>query len=119
MIPTIHIKRIYEPSDKTDGFRILVDRLWPRGMKKEDAEVDLWMKEAAPSASLRKWFGHDPARWKEFEKKYKGELTNSETIHEMIAELKKHKTITFLYSARDQQHNQALVLQDFVKGLLK
>jgi len=110
----LKIKRVYEKPDAKDGFRILVDRLWPRGMTKEKAAVDLWLKEVAPSTELRKWFNHDPEKWKEFQKKYREELKNN---HEAVSSLKGHAkkgTVTLLYGAKDEIHNEALVLKDLV-----
>jgi uncharacterized protein YeaO (DUF488 family) len=115
---TILLKRVYEPMEKSDGFRVLVDRLWPRGLKKETAHLDVWMKEVAPSSDLRKWFSHDPGKWIEFSKEYKAELKKSFQAAELIRYCKKHKTVTLLYSAKDEEHNQALVLQRFIKGVL-
>lgn len=108
----IKLKRIYEPySSSEDGYRILVDRLWPRGVSKENAHLDLWLKDIAPSTELRKWFGHDPKKWKEFEKRYKEELRNKQELISRIKQLEKeHRQITFLYGARDESHNQAVVL---------
>jgi uncharacterized protein YeaO (DUF488 family) len=107
----IKIKRVYEKTTKEDGWRVLVDRLWPRGMKKEYAHVDVWMKDVAPSDALRKWFGHDPEKWSEFQKKYRSELAKKK---ELVAELKKmareHETLTLLFGAKDEEHNQAVVL---------
>jgi uncharacterized protein YeaO (DUF488 family) len=112
----IRIKRVYEKSSKEDGWRVLVDRLWPRGMKKEDAKIDLWMKEIAPSDALRKSFRHDALKWPDFLKKYKAELKKKE---QWLAELKKlekqHGTLTLLYGARDPEHNQAVVLAKALK----
>src|SRR6185312_246428 len=110
----ILIKRIYESGDKQDGFRILIDRLWPRGIKKKDAKIDAWLKEAAPSSSLRKWFDHDVAKWHEFIKKYKAELKHLDALNELKNLKKQHKTITLLYSARDTEHNNAVVLQSLL-----
>lgn len=110
----ILIKRIYEPSAKSDGFRVLVDRLWPRGISKEAAKLDLWLPDLGPSTALRQWFNHDPARWKEFLRRYHAELQNK---NELVAELKgqaKKGTVTLLYSAKDEQHNQAVSLQSFL-----
>lgn len=115
---TIFIKRVYHPRKRSDGFRVLVDRLWPRGLKKEIANVDVWMKEIAPSANLRKWFNHKPEKWIEFSNKYKDELKKASAVQELIQYCKKHKTITLLYGAKDEEHNQALVLQQFVNSLL-
>jgi uncharacterized protein YeaO (DUF488 family) len=112
----IKVKRIYDHYDKEDGYRILVDRLWPRGISKEKAQVDLWLKEIAPSTELRKWFGHDPERWEEFEKRYKKELENKSDLLLQLKELKNsHKQITLLYGARDTEHNQAIVLLQMLK----
>ena len=109
---TIKIKRVYEPPDKDDGIRILVDRLWPRGLTKEKAHVDLWLKEIAPSTDLRKWFDHDPNKWKEFQKRYLNELKeNRDQIRLLKQELDKG-LVTRVYGAKDQEHNEALVLQD-------
>lgn len=108
---TIKIKRVYETPEKDDGTRILVDRLWPRGLTKEKARVDLWLKEIAPSTELRKWFSHDPAKWTEFQIRYKTEIKNNP---EPLALLKKEITkgpATLLYGAKDEQHNEAQVLQ--------
>jgi uncharacterized protein YeaO (DUF488 family) len=112
----LKLKRIYDPVRKEDGFRILVDRLWPRGQNKQDAAVDLWLKDIAPSTELRKWFNHDPAKWSEFQKKYKKEL---ETNHDGVSRLKKYLAagdVTLLFAAKDEAHNQAVVIKDFVSG---
>jgi uncharacterized protein YeaO (DUF488 family) len=112
----IRVKRVYEAAKKEDGYRVLVDRLWPRGMKKEAAKIDLWMKDVAPSDKLRKSFHHDPMKWPGFHKKYQEELKKKE---EWIAELKKlekeHGTVTLLFGARDTEHNQAVVLAEALK----
>jgi uncharacterized protein YeaO (DUF488 family) len=111
----IKIKHAYETSEVSDGFCILVDRLWPRGIKKEDAHFDVWLKEIAPSAELRKWFNHEAEKWKEFNKKYKAELKSSAALEELLALVKKHKTITLVYGAKDEEHNQAVVLKEFLE----
>lgn len=112
----VKIKRVYEKASKEDGWRVLVDRLWPRGMKKEAAHIDVWMKEVAPSDGLRGWFGHDPARWAEFQKKYRSELTKKkELVAELNAMEKKHGLVTLLFGAKDEQHNQAVALAGFLK----
>lgn len=107
----IHVKRVYETPKKEDGYRVLVDRLWPRGMKKEAAKIDLWMKDVAPSDALRKSFHHDAMKWPIFEKKYQAELKNKK---DSLAELKKlekeHGTLTLLFGARDPEHNQAIII---------
>jgi uncharacterized protein YeaO (DUF488 family) len=110
----IRLKRIYEPFVKSDGYRVLVDRLWPRGMKKEKAHVDQWMKEAGPSNELRKWFDHDPEKWKSFQVKYHKELRKSEAFKELMNLVAEHKVITLLYSAKDEEHNQAVALKGFI-----
>ncbi|MGN6616661.1 MAG: DUF488 domain-containing protein [Ilyomonas sp.] len=115
----IKIKRVYDTAEKTDGFRILVDRLWPRGIKKENAHVDVWMKEVAPSTELRKWFDHDPEKWKQFFSDYTKELKHSNTVKELADQIKQHNVVTLLYAAKDEQHNQAVVLQKFLQVLLK
>jgi uncharacterized protein YeaO (DUF488 family) len=109
----IKIKRVYEKAEAADGFRVLVDRLWPRGMKKEAAKIDLWMKEVAPSDGLRKSFGHDVKKWPDFQRKYRAELKRKT---DLLAELRKkeeeHGTLTLLFGARDPEHNQAVVLAE-------
>lgn len=109
----MNIKRVYDKPEKEDGRRILVDRVWPRGLTKDKASVDLWLKDIAPSTELRKWFDHDPAKWQEFRKRYKQELKeNNEQVSVLKEELKKGK-ITLVYGAKDEKHNQALVIQEF------
>ena len=108
----IRIKRVYEPPDKHDGRRILVDRLWPRGLTKENADIDLWLKDIAPSTELRKWFGHKPDRWEEFKEQYLAELkSNSEQIRLLKQELDKG-IVTLVYGAKDERYNQAVVIQE-------
>ena len=113
----IKIKRVYEKTAKEDGWRVLVDRLWPRGIKKELAHVELWMKDVAPSDALRKWFGHEPDKWNEFRKRYRAEL---EKKKDLVAELKKlekeHGTLTLVFSAKDESHNQAVVLAEALRN---
>lgn len=106
----IKTKRVYEAKYSDDGFRVLVDRLWPRGVSKEKAGVDLWLKEVAPSNELRKWFNHDPAKWSEFQKRYRAELKDDAALEELKELAKKHKALTLLYAAKDEQYNQAVVL---------
>ena len=111
----IRAKRVYEPPDKSDGFRVLVDRLWPRGLSKDAAQVDLWMKEIAPSAELRKWFAHDRAKWPEFTRRYREELaTRQELVAELLACSKKGG-VTLLFAAQDEACNNAAVLLDYLK----
>ncbi|KAA1184445.1 DUF488 domain-containing protein [Rhizobium tropici] len=113
---SVHIKRIYEPADKHDGKRILVDRLWPRGIAKNDAHVDVWLKDIAPSPDLRRWFGHDPNKWDEFRRRYRDELKkNCKAVMELKDQIG-HQTATLLYGAKDSEHNHALVLMDFITG---
>ena len=111
----IKVKRIYEPYLETDGYRVLVDRLWPRGIKKEEARIDKWLKDISPSTQLRKWFDHDPAKWQQFLMKYHGELNNTDILNELRTEMHKHKTITLLYAAKDEEHNNAVALLKFLK----
>lgn len=112
----IKIKRIYEEPLEADGFRILIDRLWPRGVSKEKAKIDLWLKEIAPSDELRKWFSHDPEKWTDFKDKYKIELADKlESIKKIKEIKKKEKIVTLLYAAKDEEHNNAIVLKEFLK----
>ena len=112
----IQLKRVYEPYSKEDGYRILVDRLWPRGLTKEKAKVDLWLKDIAPSIELRKWFGHDPKKWEGFRDKYRRELKDRKILISQLKDSeKKYGKITLLYGARDTQHNEALVLIDILR----
>ena len=112
----IKMKRAYEVPEKSDGFRVLVDRLWPRGVSKEKAAVDLWLKDVAPSNELRKWFGHDPAKWPEFGRKYAAELKdNPEAVNTLRGLAKEHKTLTLVYAAKDEEHNEAA----YLKGVLE
>lgn len=112
----ITIKRIYEKPLEADGYRILIDRLWPRGVSKENAKIDLWLKEIAPGDELRKWFSHDREKWNDFKKKYKLELRDNLESVKIIKEIEeKEKTITLLYAAKDEEHNNAIVLKEFLK----
>ena len=105
------LKRIYDVAEPSDGYRVLVDRIWPRGVSKEKAGIDLWIKEIAPSYQLRKWFAHDAKRWIEFQKRYRDELRAKAALTEQLRELeKRHRTVTLIYSARDDRHNQAVAL---------
>ncbi len=114
------IKRIYEPQAPGDGTRVLVDRLWPRGLTKAEAHVDLWLKDIAPSAELRKWFGHDPERWDEFQRRYAAELDERAAALEELREPVAAKgPVTLLYSAHDQEHNQAVALAGYLKSKWK
>jgi uncharacterized protein YeaO (DUF488 family) len=110
------VKRVYAAAEPADRYRILVDRVWPRGVSKEKARIDLWMKEIAPSDQLRKWFGHEPKRWVEFQKRYRKDLKTKPQLIDQLREFeKKHGTVTLIYSARDEQRNQAVVLCAFLQ----
>lgn len=112
----IYTKRIYEKADSQDGTRILVDKIWPRGISKQNAKIDGWWKDVAPSDTLRKWFHHDPQRWGEFKELYKQELrTNSKTIEQLVAEVDRNEPLTLLYGARDKEHNHARVLKEYIE----
>ena len=115
----IKIKRVYEKFSKSDGKRFLVERLWPRGFKKEDLKMDAWLKEIAPSAELRKWFGHVPNRWEGFRKRYKTELSEKKFLLDVLLKEARSNTVTLLYSARDMEHNGAIVLKEYLEELLK
>ncbi|MGH9738134.1 MAG: DUF488 domain-containing protein [Candidatus Acidiferrales bacterium] len=116
-IAVFKLKRIYESFEAQDGYRVLVDRIWPRGMSKETARIKLWMKEIGPSDALRKWFGHNPVRWPEFQKRYRRELKKNTELIDRLRELdKKYGTVTLLYSARDDRRNQAVVLCAFLRS---
>jgi len=110
----ILVKRVYEPAAKSDGFRVLVDRLWPRGLSKSEAKLDLWLPDLGPSTALRQWFNHDPARWSEFQRRYHAELKGKTALLATIKELAKTSPVALLYSAKDEQHNQAVALQSFL-----
>jgi uncharacterized protein YeaO (DUF488 family) len=111
---TIQLKRVYEAPSKSDGTRILVDRLWPRGLTKEKARVDLWLKEVAPSNELREWFAHDPAKWPEFKARYKAELKHNASQLALLKQAITRGDATLLYGAKDTEHNEAVVLQDLL-----
>lgn len=110
----VTLKRAYEPAEATDGTRILVDRLWPRGVSKERAALDQWMKEIAPTTELRKWFGHDPHRWVEFCRRYADELHQNADLLGELRSLARQGPVTLVYSAHDQIHNDAIVLRDVI-----
>lgn len=112
---TVRIKRIYEPPAAEDGLRILVDRIWPRGLSKQKAKLDYWQKDIAPSTALRKWFAHKPEHWAEFRRRYSAELAANPALAELKARLKNHRA-TLLYGARDTEHNQAVVLVAFLSA---
>jgi uncharacterized protein YeaO (DUF488 family) len=111
----VHIKRIYDEPARSDGCRVLVDRIWPRGIKKRDAALDDWARELAPSTELRKWFGHDPKRWPEFRKRYRFELRQRASQLNALRQRAAHRRVTLLYGARDRQFNQAVVLKELIQ----
>ena len=110
----LRLKRAYEPPLPDDGVRVLVDRLWPRGVRKADAAIDRWMKEVAPSTELRRWFGHDARRWPEFRRRYTEELRQHTALLDELRDLARHNTVTLVFGARDEEHNDAVVLRDFL-----
>jgi len=112
----IAIKRAYEQPSPDDGFRILVDRLWPRGLSKKDAHIDLWLKDIAPSAELRKWFAHDPAKWAEFQRRYRAELKRKQQLLDTIKTQARKTRVTLIYGAKDKEHNDAVVLLETLQG---
>ena len=112
----IALKRVYEKPSPEDGMRILVDRLWPRGLTKERAAVDLWLKDVAPSTELRKWFGHEPSKWEQFQIRYRKELLENKDDLKMLTEKSKENKVTLLYGARDEEHNEAQVLKRILEG---
>lgn len=114
----VQVKRIYEPVEKTDGKRILVDRLWPRGVKKEAAHLDEWMKDVAPSANLRKWFNHDVVKWHEFTARYTLELMHNPAVKFLQQLADENPLVTLLYAAHDEQYNHALVLRQFIQSAM-
>ena len=115
----LRIKRVYEPQTRSDGRRILVDRLWPRGLSKKKAAVDEWMKDIAPSAELRRWFGHDPRRWPEFKRRYRHELRAHEDLLRDISARASRGPVTLVYGARDEAHNDAVVLAAAIRARVK
>ena len=110
----IRVKRIYEPPEPADGYRLLVDRLWPRGVSRESASLDAWMREVAPSSELRRWFGHDASRWQEFKRRYAVELGTRQNLVAEILSLARDRSVTLIYSARDRSHNQAVALAEYL-----
>ena len=116
-MPTINLKRIYEEPEKSDGFRVLVDRLWPRAMTKERAAIDEWEKDLAPSPGLRKWFAHDPAKWKEFQKRYKEELGKNDYVETFVNKHRASKKLTLLYAGKDEDHTHAVMLKNYLEPL--
>jgi len=116
----LKIKRVYEGKEASDGKRILIDRLWPRGISKDEADLDAWQKELAPSTALRQWFGHDPKKWEEFKKRYRKELAGPESkkLLEDIACTAERHNVTLIYSAKDTEHSDVLVLEELIAGLM-
>lgn len=112
----IKLKRVYEEPSSMDGVRVLVERLWPRGLTKKRAAIDLWLKEVAPSPELRKWFGHDPARWEQFQKRYRRELRERTDAIRQLRQKVKKGTVTLVYAARDEEHNGAVALKKHLQG---
>jgi uncharacterized protein YeaO (DUF488 family) len=112
----IRLKRAYEPPAQSDGVRVLVDRLWPRGLRKENAELDEWMKDIAPSSELRKWFNHDPERWEEFVMRYRCELAGNAALAGRLVELAQKGRLTLVYGAKDEKHNNAAALKAFLEA---
>ncbi len=115
LLMQIRLKRAYEKAEPMDGTRVLVDRLWPRGVKKEDAGIDAWLKEIAPGDDLRKWFGHDPDKWDTFKKRYIGELEKNEEAVKMLREILERGRVTLIFGAKDEQHNNAVVLKQYME----
>ncbi|MCS3903210.1 uncharacterized protein YeaO (DUF488 family) [Methylohalomonas lacus] len=120
MSTRIASKRIYAPSEPGDGCRVLVDRIWPRGVRKADAAIDHWLKDVAPSKTLRQWFGHDPERFAEFRRRYQTELDNNrDAVDELIDLARQNSALTLIYAARDSEHNHAVVLADYLQQQLE
>jgi len=113
---SIRLKRVYEKAGGHDGTRVLIDRVWPRGVRKADAAIDLWLKEIAPSTSLRKWFGHDPEKWADFKKRYFRELDQNAAVVERLSKLNQKGTVTLVFGARDEKHNNAVALKEYLEG---
>ena len=112
----IKTRRIYDKPDADDGFRILVDRIWPRGLKKNDVKIDLWQKDIAPSSALRKWFNHDQRKWNEFKRRYYEELKDRKEIIKLLLEKAEQGTITLLYSSKEEKYNNAIALKEFLQS---
>jgi uncharacterized protein YeaO (DUF488 family) len=112
----LQLKRVYDPLSAQDGYRVLVDRLWPRGLKREAARIDAWLKDVAPSDELRRWFGHDPARWEEFQARYIRELMAQELVWQELLQPARKGRVTLLYAAKDVHRNNAVALKSFLEG---
>jgi uncharacterized protein YeaO (DUF488 family) len=115
--PIIRVKRVYDPPSSDDGVRILVDRLWPRGLRKDAVRVDVWLRDVAPSDELRRWFGHDPSKWEEFKRRYFDELKNNKAVEELMKLIRDGKTITLLYSTKSP-YNNAVALKEYLESKL-
>lgn len=113
-VAIVKAKRVYDAIQRSDGPRFLVERLWPRGVKKEKLKLDAWLKEVAPSDGLRRWFGHDPAKWGEFQRRYRAELDENPNAWKQLLDAAMQGNVTLLYSARDTEHNNAIVLKDYL-----
>jgi uncharacterized protein YeaO (DUF488 family) len=111
---SVEIKRVYDKPEASDGIRILVERLWPRGLSKKDAKVDIWLKDIAPSTELRKWFSHDPAKWVEFKRRYYRELDRNPDALKQLSEIKEDRDATFVYSSREERYNSAHALKEYL-----
>ncbi|UNX55166.1 DUF488 domain-containing protein [Georgenia sp. TF02-10] len=112
----VRLARVYDPAPDDGGYRVLVDRVWPRGVRKADARIDRWLKEVGPSTELRRWFGHDPARFAEFAERYRAELAGNPAWDELEQLAREHPDLTLVYGAKDAEHNQAVVLAGMLKG---
>lgn len=112
-------KRVYEEPSEEDGYRILTDRLWPRGVSKERAALDKWMKSIAPSNELRKWFDHDPDKWEEFKERYRKELFGSEAVNELLEIINENESVTLIYASKDEKHNSTVLLKEFLEDLIR
>jgi uncharacterized protein YeaO (DUF488 family) len=115
----IKLKRIYEAVGQHDGYRVLVDRLWPRGVSKKDAAIDLWLKETAPSTALRRWFNHDPEKWSEFKARYFAEMDTNRRLLQPLLEAVNVENVTLVYASRDEKHNQAVALREYLETLIR
>lgn len=113
----LKVKRVYDEPAKSDGHRVLVDRIWPRGLKKSEARIDEWLREIAPSTGLRKWFKHDPAKWEQFKKKYTVELRNHRIEVEKLAHESRKRSVTLLFGAKDTAHNNAVALKEYLERI--
>jgi uncharacterized protein YeaO (DUF488 family) len=118
-VTMLRLQRVYDDQGDDNGERYLVERLWPRGIKKEDLPMKAWLKEVAPSTELRRWFDHDPAKWEEFQHRYRAELDEKPDVWERLVEAGKRGTVTLLYSSHDRQHNNAVVLKSYLEEQLK